>query len=139
MRLRSGSIWVDLAPEIVDEALFAAARSAEPSLRQEFLDDREAIGSIEIVDIREQGYRDLDARWAKRFRLSEPLIEALDDCGALSDGFSGCIIEKARVGTGEAAELRLDGDGGSRVLHITVKPETLLSRMRLRELVQKVL
>lgn len=134
MRIQNRALWVDLPHELVDEALMAAAQSAPEELRRQFLEERDAVNSIEIVDIREESFRRLDARWAERLRLASPLLEALTEPHGLPGRISGCIVERVRADADEKATLRPDVDGVRQILRLTVRVDTVLSRDRLRDL-----
>lgn len=135
MRLQSGSFWFEVAPSLVDEALTAASRAAPESLRRQYLEEREAIATIEIVDIREEGFRDLDARWMKRFGVIEALRSVLDEKHPLAESVTGCRFERARGGVEE--EVRLESREGSLpVLAVSLRAETLVSPDRLRHLLE---
>lgn len=134
MRIENGAFWIDLPHDLVDEALVTAAQSAPEELRRQFLEEREAVNSIEIVDIREESFRLLDARWAERLRLGGPLLEAVGERVGLSERISGCVVERVRADADEKATLRPDGDGVRQILRLTVKLDTVLSRSRLSDL-----
>lgn len=139
MRLQDGELLYELAPDLVEEALVSASKSAGKTLRQEFLDEREAIGSIEIVDIREESFRDLDVHWAKRLRIADPLFEVVREVPALGDRISRCAVQRVGPSAPESAVLRQGVGDPLSILSLTVKAETLLSRDRLRELVRGAL
>jgi hypothetical protein len=135
MRLLDGELPFDLAPDLVEEVLVSASKSAGKDLRQEFLEERETIGSIEIVDIREESFRDLDMHWIKRLRIAAPLFEVVREAQARGDRISRCAVQRVASTAEESAVLHpREGD-----LSLTVKAETLFSRERLRELVRAAL
>jgi hypothetical protein len=139
MRFQDGELSYDLAPDLVEEVLVSASKSAGKALRQEFLDEREAIGSIEIVDIREESFRDLDLHWAKRLRIADPLFEVVREVPALGERISRCAVERVGPSAAESAVLRRDEGDPLSILSLSVKAETLFSRDRLRELVRGAL
>jgi hypothetical protein len=139
MRLQDGELQYELAPDLVEEVLVSASKSAGKTLRQEFLNEREAIGSIEIVDIREESFRDLDVHWAKRLRIADPLFEVVRELPDLGGRISRCAVHRVGPSASETAVLRR-GEGDPRsTLSLTVKAETLFSRDRLRQLVRGAL
>lgn len=137
MRITNGPIWFDVAADLVDEALLVASRSAAPAVRQQYLADKEAIASIEIVDIREERFRQLDSQWAERFRLVEPLSGALEQLDGLSRGVSGCVLDRVRAAGEEGAALEPSTEGNGAVLYLRLKAESLLSGERLLELARE--
>jgi hypothetical protein len=139
MRLQDGELLFELAPDLAEEVLVTASKSAGNALRQAFLEEREAIGSIEIVDIREESFRDLDVHWAKRLRIADPLFEVVRELPALGGRISRCAVHRVGPSASESAVLR-SGEGDPRsILSLSVKAETLLSRDRLRALVRSAI
>lgn len=139
MRLQDGELLYEFAPDLVEEALVSASKSAGKALRQEFLDEREAIGSIEIVDIREESFRDLDVHWAKRLGIAAPLFEVVREVPALGGRISRCAVQRVGPSAAESAVLRQGEGNPLSILSLTVKAETLFSRDRLRDLVRAAL
>jgi hypothetical protein len=139
MRLTSPPVWFDLATDLVDEALLAAARSAAPELRKRYHEEREAIGSIEIVDIREERFRQLDSQWAERFRIDASLSTVLNELEGLAQRISGCVLHRVRVDSDEGASLEANETDVLPVIYLRLKAESLFSLERLREIVQSAL
>jgi hypothetical protein len=137
MRFESGALWFELATNLVNETLTTASRAAPEFLRQQYLEERDAIASVEIVDIREEGFRDLDVRWMERFGVIEALRAALDESHPLAKSVSGCVLERARAPLEERARLEPSKEGLP-VLAVSLRGETLLSPDRLRDLLETV-
>jgi hypothetical protein len=132
MRIENGGVWLDLPADLVDEALILASQSAPDSLRKQYREERDAISSIEIVDIREESFRQLDAAWVERLRIGDPLRNLLVEKAAPNGGIQGCMVKRVRADVDEGASL--DDD----VLYLALRAETLLSLERLREIVSGV-
>jgi hypothetical protein len=137
MRLNGGTIWFELAPSLVDEVLTAASRMAPEALRRQYLEERDAVATIEIVDIREESFRDLDAHWMERFGVADALRSVLDESHPLSARVAGCVLSRARHPVEERARLEARGEGLP-VLAVSLRAETLLSPSRLRDLLETV-
>jgi hypothetical protein len=138
MKIQGGPFWFDFPHDLVDDALMEASRSAPETLRKQFLEERDAVSTIEIVDIREEHFRQLDARWAERLGIGEPLLGALRERGAKADRISGCVVQRVRAGAEEGAMLQPAEDGGRDVLCLAVRVDTVLSRDRLSNLLAGV-
>lgn len=136
MRVDAGSLWLDLAPDLVEEALLVAAKSASDSERDRFQEERDAIAGIETVDIREECYRDSDARWAKRFGISEPLKTLLRQADSLAETISGCVVQRVRTVNEERAVLAPSSDRARSVIMMSIRPETVLDERRLSDLLR---
>jgi hypothetical protein len=137
MRFQSGALWFELDASLVNEALSAASRMASDELRSEYREEREAIASIEIVDIREQSFRDLDAHWIDRFGVIDALRSLVDEEHPLSKRVSGFLLEGTRDPLNERAWVE-PGRDGLPLLVVSLKAETLLSLHRLRDLLETV-
>jgi hypothetical protein len=124
-----GEVWLDLPADFVDEALLLASQSAPEALRRQFLDERDAVSSIEIVDIREESFRRLDSTWAVRLGIGDALRDLLIENGPSNGGISGCVVRRVLADAEEGARL----DAG--VLYLALRVDTFLSRARLREIV----
>lgn len=89
MKLDRGPVPVDFARELVEEALAIASRNADAELQAAFLEEREAVDSIETIDIRE---RHLDA-----------LESVLARHPGLDNVVSSCFVKLARAKEDEKA------------------------------------
>jgi hypothetical protein len=116
----------------VDEALILASQSAPEPLRKQFLDERDAVSSIEIVDIREESFRRLDSAWAVRLGIGDALRDLLIEKAPTNGGIQGCVVKRVLADAEEGA--RLDDD----VLYLALRVDTFLSRARLREIVSGI-
>jgi len=134
MRIVEGPFWIDVAPDLLVRTLDRASREAGDSLREEYVQEREAVSGIETVDIREASERELDARWVERLELLNPLRRALIEVPALRDAVAGCVLYAARQASEEGMLLEPDGHPASGVLTLRLAPETLLSLAALRRL-----
>lgn len=145
MKLQRGPVPIDLARELVDEALTVAAARASSKLRAAFRNEREAIQSIETVDIREKRLDALDSRWVQRLDVAESLEIVLARHPGVEDLVSACFLRFARAKEDEKAFL-FDGDGAvpggghpkpSLVVDLTA--ETMLDREQLAPLIGRAL
>ncbi|HXV65160.1 MAG TPA: hypothetical protein VEK15_30985 [Vicinamibacteria bacterium] len=132
MHIESGSIWLDLAPELAEEVLRLAADSASEQERRAYVEEREAISGIEIVDIREDAFRSFDARWIDRFGILETIRTSISE----EMPVAGCSLQRVR--TQEEERSFIDSVRGQRVLMIHAMVPTLLSRPALRTLLRRV-
>ncbi|HSF14991.1 MAG TPA: hypothetical protein VLK65_05520 [Vicinamibacteria bacterium] len=132
MHIESGSIWLDFAPELAEEILRLAADSASEQERRAYVEEREAISGIEIVDIREDAFRSFDARWIDRFGILERIRTSILD----EIPISGCSLHRVR--TREEERSHIASVRGQRVLRIYAMVPTLLSRPALRTLLRGV-
>lgn len=138
MRFQSGTLWFELDATLVNEALSAASRMASEDLRGQFHEEREAIASIEIVDIREQSFRDLDAHWMARFGVIDALRSVVEE-NPLSRRVAGLLLERSPAPLQERAWLEPSREGlPLPSLVVSLRAETLLSRDRLRDLLETV-
>ncbi len=148
MKLERGPVPIDLARELVEAPLVVASRNADPELQAVFLEEREAVQTIETIDIREKNLDALDSQWMDRLRVSEALESVLARCAGLEDMVSGCFLQLARVKDDETAYLHTDdaGDAGvggidtkkpALVVHVTA--DTLLALDKLESLLTHTL
>ena len=136
MRVDAGPLWLEFAPDLVDEALLVASQHTSDAERERFKEERGAIAGIETIDIREECYRDSDARWATRFRISEPLEIVLRDAQFLANTISGCVVQRVRTASEERAVLAPSSDLARSVLMMSLRPETVLDESRLIDLLR---
>jgi len=108
MKLERGPVPIDFARELVEEALVVASRSADAELRAAFLEEREAVHSIETVDIREKHLDALDSQWMDKLHVAEALESVLARHPGLEDVVSQCFLRLARVKEDEKAYLYTD-------------------------------
>lgn len=127
MRIQSGLVWLDLAAELVDEMLLEASRSASAAERDQFVKDREALASIETIDIREDAFRSFDAEWVDRFGVLEPLRSLLS-----SEKQQSWVLRRAKTNAEE--RVRVSRDDGEHLVYLDVQPKTMLSRDGLERL-----
>ena len=66
MILDRGPVPIDFERALVEEALVVASRSADAELQAAFQEEREAVHSIETVDIREEHLDALDSQWMEK-------------------------------------------------------------------------
>ena len=131
MHIESGSLWLDLAPELAEEVLTLAAGSASEQERRAYLEEREAISGIETVDIREDAFLSFDARWIDRFGILEAILTSISE----EMPIAGCSLHRVR--TREEERSYIDIVRGQRVLMIYAMVPTLLSRPALRTLLSR--
>lgn len=134
MRISGGPFWIEIPADLLERVLAAAAREAPPELRREYEQDRDAVESIETVDIREASVRNLDAHWVERFGALDPLRTALIEERKLGETVSGCVLFYTRYPGKEGMLLEPEGLPAGGVLSLRLSPETLLSLPRLRQL-----
>lgn len=132
MRIQNGPGWFDLPADFVDEALMLASESAPESLRKQFLEEREAISTIENVDIQEDSFRRLDAAWAERLGIGDALRDLLKEKDATNGGIRECVVRRVLADVEEWARVE---EG---VLYLALRADSLLSPDRLREIVGRV-
>ena len=108
MKLERGPVAIDFARELVEEALVVASRRADAELQAAFLEEREAVHSIETIDIREKHLDALDSRWMDRLRVAEALERVLARHPGLEDVVSRCFLKLARGKEDEKAFLYTD-------------------------------
>ena len=128
MKLERGPVPIDFARELVEEALVMASRSADPELRAAFLEEREAVHSIETVDIREQHLDALDSQWLDKLHVAEALESVLARHPGLEDVVSQCFLRLARVKEDEKAYLYTDEGPrpGTNATATTAKPSLVI-------------
>jgi hypothetical protein len=137
MRFQDGPLWFELDANLVSETLKAAASMASDDLRRQYLEEREAIASIEIVDIREQSFRELDAHWMDRFGVLDRLRSLVEENLPLSKRVEGFVLERTRNSNEERAWLE-PSRGGEPMLVVSLTAETLLFSDRLQDLLETV-
>ncbi len=108
MKLERGPVPIDLARELVEEALMVASRRADAELQTAFLEEREAVYSIETIDIREKHLDALDSQWMDKLRVAEALERVLARHPGLEDVVSRCFLRLARAKDDEKAYLYTD-------------------------------
>lgn len=145
MKLDRGPIPVDFARELVEEALEVASRKADAELLAAFREERDAVESIETVDIREKRLDALDDQWMERLHVADPLERVLASHPGVEDVVSGCFLKLARAKEEERAYLYTDeatppGVGASKpALVVQLTAATLLALERLEPLVRTTL
>ena len=133
MRLTSEAFPVRFDPRLVEEVLLLVAEVANPAERDTFRRERDSIYEVETADLRETGFQALDARWFKRFRVADHLLDLLREHASLPDGISGCYVLSAGSYKDEGADLHTP-KGESTVLPVLVirlLPKTLADTERL--------
>lgn len=105
MILERGPVPIDFARELVEEALMIASRSADAELQAAFVAEREAVHSIETIDIREKHLDTLDSQWMEKLRVAEALESVLARHPGLEDLVSRCFLTLARAKEDEKAYL----------------------------------
>lgn len=134
MRIASGPFWIDIQSDLLARTLELAAGEAPEELHDEYEREREAVASIETVDIREASFRELDARWVERFGVLDRLRRVLIEERGLGETVSGLVVLPPLRPEGEGMLLEPEGLQTSGVLTLRLAPETLLSLPRLRKL-----
>ncbi len=140
MKLERGPVPIDFARELVEEALVVASRRADAELQAAFLEEREAVHSIETVDIREKRLDALDSQWMDKLHVAEALESVFARHPGLEDVVSRCFLRLARNKDDENAYLYTDD--GPRPGIDTTKPafviqltvDTLLAMNKLEPL-----
>ena len=122
-----------------------ASKSAGADLRAEFLEEKEAVQSIETVDIREKRLDALDSHWMDRLEVAAVLEDVLLRHPDVENIIARCLLKLARAKEDERAYLYA-GDAplpGSRTgkptLVVQLTADTLLARERLEPLVMTTL
>lgn len=138
MRLQRGPFPIDVARELVEEALIVAARDADPDLRAAFQEEVEAVQSIETVDIRENHFEALDGHWMERLRVAESLESALARHSGVEQRVSACFLVLAR-NVGDEKAFFSDADAATStpaekpalVVHVTVATLFAIDKLEL--------
>ena len=145
MMLELGPVPIDVARDLVEEALIVAVRNADSKLQAAFRDEMEAVQSIETVDIRENRFEALDSQWMKRFRVAETLESVLARHPGVEDLVSKCFLKLARVKEDEKAFLYADeaivpgSEAGKPALVVQLTVDTLLAVDKLEPLLRTTL
>jgi hypothetical protein len=145
MKLKRGPFPIDVARELVEEALILAARNADVEVRAAFNEEKQAAESIETVDIREKHLDALDGHWMDRLHVAAALESVLARHRGVESVISRCFLKLARAKEHERAFLYADGrmphgvDGGRPALVVELTPETLLAAERLESLLMTTL
>ena len=141
MKLERGPVPIDFARELVEEALTVASRNADAELQAAFLEEKEAIQSIETIDIREKRYDALDSQWMDRLHVAEALESVLARHPGLEDVVSRCLLRLARAGEEEKAYLYTDDapNAAKPALVIQLTADTLLAMDKLEPLLMTTL
>lgn len=145
MKLDRGPIPVDFARELVEEALDVASRQADAELQALFREERDAIASIETVDIREKRLDALDDHWMERLQVAAPLESVLARHPGVEDVVSHCFLRLARAKEDEKAFLYTDdrtppGVGAAKpALIVQLTAHTLLELDKLEPLLRTTL
>jgi len=145
MILERGPVPIDFARELVEEALAVASRSADTDLQAAFLEEREAVHSIETVDIREKHLDALDSQWMEKLRVAEALESVLARHPGLENVVSRCFLKLARAKEDEKAYLYTqeapppDTDVKKPALVIQLTADTLLAKDKLEPLLLSTL
>jgi hypothetical protein len=131
---------LEFDPRLVEEAILAAAEAASQSENRAFRQERDAVYEIEIADIRESSFQQLDARWFTRFGVADALLGLLGKHPLLAHRTSGGYVLFASSSRDEGADLHAPQDEltekGLPVLVIRLLPNTLLDRGRLSALLR---
>jgi len=145
MKLDRGPIPVDFARELVEEVLNVASRQADAALQAAFREERDAIESIETVDIREKQLDALDDHWMERLDVARPLESVLARHPGVEDIVSHCILKLARAKEDEKAFLYTDDrsppgvDAAKPALVVQLTAHTLLAMDKLEPLLMTTL
>ncbi len=144
MKVERGLVPIDVARELVEEALVVALRGTGSEIQAEFREEMEAVQGIEIVDIREERFEALDSRWMERLRVADTFERVLASHPGIEDLVSKCLLKLARANEGEKAFLDDDGATVGRsdekpalVVELTV--DTLLADDKLERLLSATL
>ena len=125
-------IAVTYAPNLVEAAVLAAERSVPLAEARAFRHARNRLYCIEDADSREKAFRDLHRDWFCRFRLQEPMADALGRHTDLEARLSQCRVLQAKRRQEEGADVfdRVVGRNGDcrPLLVIRVRAEVLLDR-----------
>ncbi len=122
-----------------------ASRSADAELRAAFLEEREAVYTIETVDIREKRLDALDSQWMDKLRVAEAFESVLARHPGLDDFVSRCFLKLARRKEDEKAFLYTDDaslsgtDAAKPALVIQLTADTLLALDKLETLLMTTL
>lgn len=133
MKLERGPVPIDFARELVEEALAVASRNADAELQAAFLEERDAVDSIETVDIREKHLDALDTQWMEKLHVADALESVLARHPGLEDVVSSCFVKLARAKEDEKAYL-YSQDVEKPALVIQLTADTLLAFEKLEPL-----
>lgn len=145
MNLERGPVPIYLARELVEEVLHVASHDAKAEVRSQFRDEKDAIDTIETVDIRETRVDAFDRRWMNHFGVIDNLERVLVGHPGIEGLVSACSLSLARTDNDEKAFLyqpdeAVSGDDGAEpVLVVRITAETLLEREKLASLVRRAL
>ena len=145
MKLDRGPVPIDFARELVAEALEIASKNAEGDVHAQFVEEKEAVQSIETVDIREKRLDALDIHWIERLEVAAALESVLGRHPGVEDVISECFLRLARAKEDERAYLHTasvsspDEPVSKPSLVVQLTADTLLARERLEPLVMTTL
>lgn len=145
MKFERGPVPIDLTLELAEEVLDVASRIASSELRAQFRDEKEAIHTVETVDIRETRLDAFDRRWMNHFGVIDNLESVLVGQPQVEDLVSTFSLRLARTQNDEKAflyqhdETVPSNDGYKSVLVVQITAETLLDREKLASLVRRAL
>lgn len=95
--------YVQCDPQLVEAAVHAAVRGA--AFECEYQSARVACYEIDDAEAREHAFVALHRDWFTRLRLSEPVLDALDERPEVSSRTARCILAPAFCARDECAEL----------------------------------
>jgi hypothetical protein len=125
------------APELVEETVLLAERTASPHDARAFRHERNGIYEQPAVEQREAGFRALHLRWFVRLGLHVPIEQVIDDSPAISARLVDARVLRALTRRDEGADL-IDQvlPGAAPLLVIRLRPMTLLDREGLQPLLR---
>jgi hypothetical protein len=141
MRVTFNGFPVQFDSQLVEESVLQAAEGARPAETEKFRRERDAIYEIEITDVRESSFRELDSRWFVRFGVADALVASLREHSSLANRISGVYVLPAWSARDEGADLHAakgrstDGTPLPAVV-IHVRPKVLVDPEALRLLLQ---
>lgn len=125
---------------LLEETVLAAAAAANPQDTRAFRWERDAVYEIELADVRETSFQELDARWFRRFGIADALLGLLGEHPLLARCTSVGYVVSASSSRDEGADLHAPGEELAEteqpVLVIRLLPKTLLDQARLSALLR---
>ncbi len=136
---------LELDAALLEEAVLLRSEVAPAKERRRFRRDRDPLYELDDPEARERRFRELHRGWFRRWRLSDPILQALDEQATVVLRTSRCLVAPAASAREEYADLREDRLASSReagarnALLLQLRPSTLADPTRLLPLVRREL
>jgi len=130
---------------LIEEAVLLRSEVAPAEERRRFRRDRDPLYELDDPEARERRFRDLHLGWFRSWRLSDPILQALNERATVVLWTSRCLVAPAASAKEEYADLREDRLASSReagtrnALVLQLRPSTLADPTRLLALVRREL